>query len=209
MYQTGLPVCHHLTVEVCSFISLTLHRPCASKWSHYLIFLLHTLFCMLISHRFHLLKTSSSVLKTKDLTFKVIKKTEAIRGDNFPVSTAQSVYFSMPTLPSVRLFMDRLLIFPGKAGIVTREPGSVSSYLSKELPPTIPLSPSCIVIFSNVRRNKVIFFFLKQKATRTLLSTSLLNPPDTFPSLYSQSFPAIPRYHLVLYQWHGSNLFTY
>ena len=96
MYQTGLPVCHHLTVEVCSFISLTLRRPSASKWSHYIIFLLHTLFCMLISHRFHLLKTSSSVLKTKDLTFKVIKKTEAIRGDNFPVSTAPSVYFLCP-----------------------------------------------------------------------------------------------------------------
>ena len=73
VYRTGLPVCHHLTVEVCSFVSLTVCGPSANKWSHYLIWLLHTLFCMLISHRFHLLKTSSSVLKTKNLTFKVIK----------------------------------------------------------------------------------------------------------------------------------------
>jgi len=158
VYWTGLPVCHHLTVEVCSFVSLTLCGPSANKWSHYLMCLLHTLFCLLISHRFHLLKTSSSVLKPKNLTFKVIKKTETIRGYKFPVSMVPSVYLSTPTLPSGRLFMDRLAIFPGKAGVVTLEPGSVSSYLSKALPPEIPLSPSCITNFSNVRRNKVIFF---------------------------------------------------
>ena len=103
VYRTGLPVCPHLTVEVCSFVSLTLCGPSANKWSRYLICLLHTLFCLLISHRFHLLKTSSSVLKPKNLTFKVIKKTETIRGYNFPVYMAPSVYLSTPTLRSGRL----------------------------------------------------------------------------------------------------------